>query len=158
MTGTRGARRRDAADVLALVLLPLPLLAAARAGLLANAGAFAGGGSGGGARRWFGGGRAESQRAEAQAAKDAAAAAFYDLDTAQRGLRISMETIAAVDSSPDAARAAEAFTARGRRIDEVSHTYIEAVDRHDLDRGDRGAATAAGARTELTRAPHALDR
>ncbi|MEU4912297.1 hypothetical protein AB0G37_27690, partial [Streptomyces fradiae] len=46
MTGTRGARWRDAADVLALVLLPLPLLAAARAGLLANAGAFAGGGPG----------------------------------------------------------------------------------------------------------------
>ncbi|MFE1577631.1 hypothetical protein [Streptomyces fradiae] len=158
MTGTRGTRRRDAADVLALVLLPLPLLAAARAGMLASAGAFAGGGSGGGTRRWFGGGRAESQRAEAQAAKDAAAAAFYDLDTAQRGLRISMETIAAVDSSPDAARAAEAFTALGRRIDEVSHTYIEAVDRYDLDRVDLDAATASGARTELARAKDELVR
>ncbi len=39
------------------------------------------------------------QRAEAQAAKDAAAAAFYELDTAQRDLRISIETIIAVDDS-----------------------------------------------------------
>ena len=57
--------------------------------------------AGGGTRRWFGG-RAESQRAEAQAAKDAAAAAFYELDTAQRDLRISIETITAVDDSPAA--------------------------------------------------------
>ncbi|MEU2181214.1 hypothetical protein [Streptomyces thermolilacinus] len=157
MTGTRGARRY-ATDVLALVLLPLPLLAAASAGVLASSGAFAGGGAGGGARRWFGGGRAESQRADAQAAKDAAAAAFYELDTAQRGLRISMETIAAVDRSPAAGRAAQEFAALGRRIDEVSQEYIEAVDRYDLDRVDLDAATATGARTDLTRARDALVR
>lgn len=86
-TGARGAGR----DLLALVLLPLPLLAVA----LTLPAAFAGGGT----RRWFGG-RSESQRAEAQAAKDAAAAAFYELDTAQRDLRISIETITAVDDSP----------------------------------------------------------
>ncbi|OEJ96446.1 coiled-coil domain-containing protein [Streptomyces thermolilacinus] len=157
MTGTRGARRY-ATDVLALVLLPLPLLAAASAGVLASSGAFAGGGAGGGARRWFGGGRAESQRADAQAAKDAAAAAFYELDTAQRGLRISMETIAAVDRSPAAGRAAQEFAALGRRIDEVSREYIEAVDRYDLDRVDLDSATATGARTDLTRAKDALVR
>ena len=90
------------------MLLPLPLLAA----MVPMS--FAGGGT----RRWFG--RGESQRAEAQAAKDAAAAAFYELDTAQRDLRISIETITAVDSSPAARQAAEDYEGFGRRIDEVS--------------------------------------
>ncbi|MEU5920879.1 hypothetical protein [Streptomyces sp. NPDC047141] len=128
--------------------LALPLLVGA---LLPQA--FAGGGT----RRWFGG-RGESQRAEAQAAKDAAAAAFYELDTAQRGLRISIETIAAVDSSPEARRAVDGFEALGRRIDEVSHVYIEAVDAHDLDRDELDAATASRARGELNRAKEELDR
>ncbi|WP_037860047.1 hypothetical protein VM636_21450 [Streptomyces sp. SCSIO 75703] len=132
----------------AVTLLGLPLLAA-----LALPAAFAGGGT----RRWFGG-RAESQRAQAQAAKDAAAAAFYELDTAQRELRISVETIAAVDSSPAARQAVEQFAALGRTIDAVSHHYIEAVDAHDLDRDDLEASAAARARTELTRAKDDLDR
>ncbi|WP_149183273.1 hypothetical protein [Streptomyces sp. TRM49041] len=143
--------RRYANDVLALVLLPLPLL------VTASAAAFAGGG-GGGTRRWFGGGRAESQRADAQAAKDDAAAAFYELDTAQRGLRISIETITAVDGSPDARRAADEFSELGRRIDEVSHAYIDAVDSYDLDRVDLEASVAARARTDLTRAKDDLVR
>ncbi len=113
--------------------------------------------AGGGTRRWFGG-RGEGQRAEAQAAKDAAAAAFYELDTAQRGLRISIETITAVDSSPEARRAIEGFEALGRRIDEVSHGYIGAVDAHDLDRDELDAATASRARADLTRAKEELDR
>jgi septation ring formation regulator EzrA len=126
----------------------LPLLAA-----LALPAAFAGGGT----RRWFGG-RAESQRAEAQAAKDAAAAAFYELDTAQRDLRISIETITAVDDSPAARRAVADFDALGRRIDEASHQYINAVDAHDLDRDDLEASSAARARTELTAAKEELGR
>ncbi|WSF21833.1 hypothetical protein OG566_27805 [Streptomyces sp. NBC_01353] len=113
--------------------------------------------TGGGTRRWFGG-RGESQRAEAQAAKDAAAAAFYELDTAQRDLRISIETITAVDSSPGAQRAIDGFSALGQRIDEVSHSYITAVDAHDLDRDELDAATANRARTELTRAKDELVR
>ncbi|MDI3095987.1 MULTISPECIES: hypothetical protein [Streptomyces] len=133
-------------DVLALA--GLPLLAA-----LALPAAFAGGGT----RRWFGG-RAESQRAEAQAAKDDAAAAFYELDTAQRDLRISIETIAAVDSSPAARRAVGDFEALGRRIDEVSHQYINAVDAHDLDRDDLEASAASRARAELTAAKTELGR
>ena len=148
LEGREGPRPRGAArDLLTLVLLPLPLLA------LALPAAFAGGGT----RRWFGG-RAESQRAEAQAAKDAAAAAFYELDTAQRDLRISIETITAVDDSPAARRAVADFDALGRRIDEVSHKYISAVDAHDLDRDDLEASVAARARTELTRAKDELDR
>ncbi|MFC9682657.1 hypothetical protein [Streptomyces sp. NPDC056948] len=132
----------------ALTLMALPLVAA-----LALPAAFAGGGT----RRWFGG-RAESQRAEAQAAKDAAAAAFYELDTAQRDLRISIETINAVDDSPAARRAVADFDALGSRIDEVSHGYINAVDAHDLDRDDLEASAASRARTELTAAKEELDR
>ncbi|MFI6942979.1 hypothetical protein ACIBI4_27255 [Streptomyces sp. NPDC050418] len=148
---TEVARPRRSAggvrDVLALALLPLPLFAAMLPA------AFAGGGT----RRWFGG-RGESQRADAQAAKDAAAAAFYELDSAQRDLRISIETITAVDTSPAARRAVEEFAALGQRIDEVSHRYIEAVDAHDLDRDDLEASTAARARTELTKAKDELTR
>ncbi|WP_030598918.1 hypothetical protein [Streptomyces fulvoviolaceus] len=130
----------------ALTLIALPLVAA-----LALPAAFAGGGT----RRWFGG-RSESQRAEAQAAKDAAAAAFYELDTAQRDLRISIETITAVDASPDARQAVAGFEAISRRIDEASHRYIEAVDAHDLDRDGLEASVAAHARTELTKAKDEL--
>ncbi|MFI9497828.1 hypothetical protein ACIG92_08150 [[Kitasatospora] papulosa] len=134
-------------DVLVLMLLPVPLVAAALPA------AFAGGGT----RRWFGG-RGENQRADAQAAKDAAAAAFYELDTAQRDLQISIETITAVDSSPRARKAVEGFAALGRRIDDVSHVYITAVDAHDLDRDDLEPSAAAGARTQLTRAKDELVR
>ncbi|MEU6686353.1 hypothetical protein [Streptomyces sp. NPDC046832] len=140
---TTGRPLRDA-----LTLMALPLVAA-----LALPAAFAGGGT----RRWFGG-RAENQRAEAQAAKDAAAAAFYELDTAQRDLRISIETITAVDDSPAARRAVADFDALGRRIDEVSHRYIDAVDAHDLDRDDLEASAASRARAELTAAKEELGR
>ncbi|MEU9451652.1 hypothetical protein [Streptomyces sp. NPDC048277] len=137
-------RRTPLRDVLALVGLPL-------VAVLVVPGAFAGGGT----RRWFGG-RAEGQRAEAQAAKDAAAAAFYELDTAQRDLRISIETISAVDDSPAARRAVSDFEALGRRIDEVSNRYIQAIDAYDLDRDDLEAAVASRARGEITRAKDEL--
>ncbi|WFB11806.1 hypothetical protein LRS74_24065 [Streptomyces sp. LX-29] len=146
----RPGGRSAVREVAGVVLLPLPLLAVAVAAL---PGAF----PGGGARRWFGG-RGEGQRAEAQAAKDAAAAAFYELDTAQRELRISIETISAVDDSPGARKVIEDFAAFGRRVDEVSHAYITAVDAHDLDRDDLDGGTAARARTELARAKEELDR
>ncbi|WP_440557422.1 hypothetical protein ACSP97_11785 [Streptomyces sp. SCPE 10] len=140
--GPGGGARGGAALRDTLALMGLPVLVA-----LALPGAFAGGGT----RRWFGG-RAESQRAEAQAAKDAAAAAFYELDTAQRDLRISVETITAVDDTPAARRAVSDFEALGARIDEVSRRYIQAVDAHDLDRADLEAGAAARARGELTAA------
>ncbi|MFE0190557.1 hypothetical protein [Streptomyces sp. NPDC059008] len=142
----RRARGGPVRDAVTLALLPLPLLIA-----LAPM-AFAGGGT----RRWFG--RGESQRADAQAAKDAAAAAFYELDTAHRDLRISIETITAVDSSPQAQRAAADYEGFGRRIDEVSHGYITAVDSHDLDRDDLDGAAMTRARADLTRAKEELDR
>ncbi|MEU5461613.1 hypothetical protein ACH41C_00920 [Streptomyces althioticus] len=144
----RHARRVPAPLRDALALAALPLVAA-----LVLPAAFAGGGT----RRWFGG-RAENQRAEAQAAKDAAAAAFYELDTAQRDLRISIETITAVDDSPAARRAVDDFAELGRRIDEASHRYISAVDAHDLDRDDLDASTASRARVDLTAAKDELGR
>ncbi|MGW2024286.1 hypothetical protein [Streptomyces decoyicus] len=142
----RRGRGSPLRDVVGLVLLPLPLLVA----MVPMS--FAGGGT----RRWFG--RGESQRADAQAAKDAAAAAFYELDTAHRDLRISIETITAVDSSPSARKAAEDYEGFGRRIDEVSQRYITAVDSHDLDRDDLDGAAVARARADLTRAKEELDR
>ncbi|MFF2507011.1 hypothetical protein ACFVTY_27090 [Streptomyces sp. NPDC058067] len=145
----REPRRRGLRDLLGLVLLPLPLVVVAVAAAPA---AFAGGGT----RRWFG--RGEGQRAEAQAAKDAAAAAFYELDTAQRDLRISIETITAVDDSPAARRTVSEFEALGRRIDEASLQYITAVDAHDLDRDDLEASVASRARAELSRAKDELTR
>ncbi|MFF2643079.1 hypothetical protein ACFVUB_24975 [Streptomyces niveus] len=141
------ARAGGVRDVVTLMLLPVPLIAATLPG------AFAGGGT----RRWFGG-RGENQRADAQAAKDAAAAAFYELDTAQRDLRISIETITAVDSSPGARRVVDEFARLGLRIDEASSGYINAVDAHDLDRDDLEPSVASTARTELTRAKDELVR
>lgn len=138
---------RSVRETAGLVLLPLPLAALALA-------SFAGGGT----RRWGWGRSGEAQRADAQAAKDAAAAAFYELDTAQRELRISIETITAVDSSPAARKAAADFEAFGQRIDEVSHAYIGAVDAHDLDREDLEASAASRARADLTRAKDELVR
>ncbi|EYT80869.1 membrane protein, partial [Streptomyces sp. Tu 6176] len=93
---------------------------------------------------------------EAQAAKDAAASAFYELDTAQRDLRISMETITAVDDSPAARRAVADFEALGQRIDQASGRYIQAVDATDLDRDDLEASAASRARADLTAAKDEL--
>ncbi|MFF7328971.1 hypothetical protein ACIQU5_03970 [Streptomyces sp. NPDC090306] len=140
-------RPRAVRDTLALVTLPV------LAALLVLPASFAGGGT----RRWFGG-RAETQRAEAQAAKDAAAEAFYELDTAQRDLRISVETISAVDDTPDARRAVAGFAALGQRIDAASGQYIDAVDAVDLDRDDLDASAAGRARTALTAAKDELGR
>ncbi|MFG3257796.1 hypothetical protein [Streptomyces sp. NPDC048172] len=115
--------------------------------------------NGGGTRRWgWGSGRADNLRADAQSAKDAAAAAFYELDTAQRDLRISIETISAVDNSPGARKAVSDFAEFGTRIDRVSHDYITAVDAHDLDRDDLDSGTAARARAELDRTRQDLER
>ncbi|MER6914341.1 hypothetical protein ABT354_21945 [Streptomyces sp. NPDC000594] len=136
-TATAGGAR----DILALTLLPLFLITGAAAASFTS----------GGARRWFGG-RGESGRAAAQASKDAAAAAFYELDSAQRELRISLETITAVDSSPEARRMVDGFTALSGRIDEVSHRYIAAVDAYDLDRDDLDPSLAQQARVKLDKA------
>ncbi|WP_345745431.1 hypothetical protein [Streptomyces sp. ODS28] len=115
--------------------------------------------NGGGTRRWgWGSGRTENLRADAQAAKDSAAAAFYELDTAQRDLRISIETLSAVDDSPAARKAVADFGEFGHRIDQVSHTYINTVDAHDLDGDGLDSSSAARARAELDRVRQDLER
>lgn len=100
----------------------------------------------GGSARWR---RGEAVRADAQAAKDAAAQAFYELDTVQRDVRLSVEAVSAADNSPGARRAITNFAALGNRIDEVSSAYIAALDAHDLDAEDLDAGTAARARQQL---------
>ena len=99
-----------------------------------------------GSARWR---RGEAVRADAQAAKDAAAQAFYELDTVQRDVRLSVEAVSAADNSPGARRAVADFAALGNRIDEVSTAYISALDAHDLDAEDLDAGTAARARQQL---------
>lgn len=108
------------------------------------------------ARSWWR--RGDNLRAEAQAAKDAAAQAFYELDTAQRELEISVETISAVDDSPEARRALSGFRALGERIDQVSGAYIATVDAHDLDRDELDHGAAARARAEFARTKEELER
>ncbi len=102
------------------------------------------------ARSWWRRGDGDDHRAAAQAAKEAAADAFYELDTAQRELTISVETVTAVDGSPAGRKAAADFEALGRRIDQVSAAYIDTVDAHDLDAVDLDVAAATRARNAFT--------
>ncbi|WP_042400788.1 hypothetical protein [Streptacidiphilus carbonis] len=106
-----------------------------------------------GSARW---GRGDAGRAAAQAAKDAAAQAFYELDTVQRDVRISVEAVAASDNSPGARRAIADFAALGTRIDQVSGEYITALDAHDLDAEDLDHGAANQARQQLDRAKQQL--
>ncbi|WP_202233505.1 hypothetical protein [Actinacidiphila reveromycinica] len=106
------------------------------------------------ARSWWR--RGDDLRAEAQAAKDAAAQAFYDLDTAQRDLEISIETISAVDDTPQARQALDGFRALVEKIDRVSGAYIATVDAHDIDRDGLDHAAASRAVSELTQAKNEL--
>ncbi|GGO80443.1 hypothetical protein GCM10012280_02370 [Wenjunlia tyrosinilytica] len=137
------------------MLLSGPLLAGAALIAVARA-ALPASHTGGGTRSWWR--RGDNLRADAQAAKDAAAQAFYELDTAQRDLKISIETIGAVDNSPPAQRAAADFAAFSQRIDEASHAYITAVDAYDLDHDELDSGTASRARNELGRARDELIR
>ena len=113
-----------------------------------------------GSARWR---RGEGVRADAQAAKDAAAQAFYELDTVQRDARLSVDTVAAADNSPGARRAIADFATLGTRIDEVSAAYISALDAHDLEAEDldqmiaaRNARRRARGEPEVTAAEYEL--
>ena len=99
-----------------------------------------------GSARWR---RSEGVRADAQAAKDAAAQAFYELDMVQRDVRISVEAVAASDNSPGARHAVADFAALGTRIDQISSAYITALDATDLDAVELDAGAAARARQQL---------
>ncbi|WP_425336741.1 hypothetical protein [Streptomyces profundus] len=144
------AAGRFARDLGVSLLVPLSLAVAAVA---AAPGAFTGGGT----RRW-GRGRSEEARSQAQQAKDAAATAFYELDTAQRDLRITLETITAADASPDARRATGRFASLGERVDRVSHDYIAVLDAHDLEAEQLDSGQAHRARRELSQVTEELVR
>ncbi|MFF4652022.1 hypothetical protein [Streptomyces sp. NPDC001380] len=146
---TRGRRR----SVLGGLVAPLPLLAGFAAVAVAAAPMSH---PGGGTRSWWR--RNENMRADAQAARDAAAQAFYELDSAQRDVRISVETVKAVDTSPLARRAVGEFDDLSRRVDEVSSAYIAALDAHDLDADGLETGAAARARRELDQARQQLQR
>ncbi|AEW93837.1 MULTISPECIES: hypothetical protein [Streptomycetaceae] len=92
----------------------------------------------------------DSHRAAARSAKDAAAESFYELDTAQRELTLTIETITAVDRSPGGRKAKADYDSLARRIDEVSGGYIAAVDAHDLDAEQLDLAAATRARNAFT--------
>ncbi|MFC5906319.1 hypothetical protein [Streptacidiphilus monticola] len=100
----------------------------------------------GGSGRWW---RGEGGRAEAQAAREAAAQAFYELDTLQRDLTINVETLAAADTSEGSKRAQRDFAAFGERINHLSEQYINALDAVDLDAEDLSASAAGQARRQL---------
>ena len=108
------------------------------------------------ARSWWR--RGDDHRAGAQAAKEAASDAFYELDTAQRDLTISIEAITAVDHSPAGRKAAADFEALGRRIDQVSAAYIDTVDAHDLDTVELDMPTATRARNAFTLAKDEIQK
>jgi hypothetical protein len=95
-------------------------------------------------------------RADAQAAKDAASQAFYELDTVQRDVRISVEAVSAADDSPGAKRAIADFTALGNRIDDVSSAYIAVLDSVDLEAEDLDPGAAARARQQLEQSKQQL--
>ncbi|MDT0266771.1 hypothetical protein RM844_10750 [Streptomyces sp. DSM 44915] len=145
---TSGRVARDL--TVSVVLLPLTLASVALAAL---PGSFTPGGT----RRW-GRGRSEESRARAQQAKDSAATAFYELDTAQRDLRITLETLSAAEESPESRRAAARFATLGEQVDRISHDYISTLDAHDLDAEQLDAGEANRAYRELSRVTDELVR
>ncbi|OPC84881.1 hypothetical protein B4N89_07930 [Embleya scabrispora] len=90
-------------------------------------GAFAGGET----RPWRR--RKEAARSAALAAREAAGEAFLQLDTAQRDMMLSLETVRAVRGARGTEDALRGFAAVSLRIDEVSAAYIALMDRHPLD-------------------------
>jgi len=77
--------------------------------------------------------RKEAARAAAQASREAAGQAFLRLDTAQRDLMLSLETVRAVRGASGTEDALRRFAAVSLRIDEASAAYIGLMDRHPLD-------------------------
>ncbi|MCE7081338.1 hypothetical protein [Streptomyces sp. ST2-7A] len=113
--------------------------------------------TGGGTRRW-GRGRVEDLREEARRAQGETAEAFYELELAQRGMQLSLETIRAVDDGPQARKAFADHAAFAERIDRANHEYISLMDSHDVEAADLDATTAARARHDFTRMRDELTR
>ncbi|MYW02646.1 hypothetical protein [Streptomyces sp. SID3343] len=77
--------------------------------------------------------RKEAARTAALAARDGASEAFLRLDTAQRDMMLSLETVRAVRGARGTEDALRSFAAVSLHIDEASAAYIGLMDRHPLD-------------------------
>ncbi|MFE5330125.1 hypothetical protein ACFRCG_27425 [Embleya sp. NPDC056575] len=116
-----GSARRSLGGGLPLSITLAPLL------LALLPGAFAGGET----RPWRR--RKDAARSAALAAREAAGEAFLQLDTAQRDMMLSLETVRAVRGARGTEDALRGFAAVSLRIDEASAAYIALMDRHPLD-------------------------
>ncbi|MEV6978312.1 hypothetical protein [Kitasatospora sp. NPDC093806] len=122
--------------------LVLPLVVA---GALGAAGAASFGAGGG----WWGRRGGDGARADARAARDAAQQAFYEVDSAQREVRLAVETVRSVGESATARRAVADFEAISGRVDQVTVNYLAALDAHDLDADELESGAAAQAKRRL---------
>ncbi|MER5864390.1 hypothetical protein [Kitasatospora sp. NPDC002040] len=111
-------------------------------------------GGGGGRGGWWR--RADTQRADAVAARDAAQQTFYELDTTQREVELAVETVRAAEDDRTARQALADFQQLSARVNEVSVEYLAALDAHDLDDQELDAATAGQARRQLEQAKQKL--
>lgn len=130
-----------------MVLMP----AVAAVAALVVPGAFAGGET----RPWRR--RREAARAAAAGAREAAGEAFLRLDTAQRDLRISLETVRAVEPTEASDDALRRFEALSDLVDEASASYIGVMDRHPLDSEDLDTTDFDAARRDLEAVARRLD-
>ncbi|MEV4616241.1 hypothetical protein AB0K43_27145 [Kitasatospora sp. NPDC049258] len=112
-------------------------------------------GGGGGRGGWWR--RGEGQRADAQAARDAAQEAFYQLDSTQREVQLAVETIRAVEDERTGRQALADFRQISTRVDEVTVGYLTALDAHDLEAEELEPSAAARARQQLEQAQHRLE-
>ncbi|WP_327683816.1 hypothetical protein [Kitasatospora sp. NBC_00458] len=122
--------------------LVLPLVVA---GVLGAAGAASFGAGGG----WWGRRGGDGMRSDARAARDAAQQAFYEVDSAQREVRLAVETVRAVGDSATARRAVADFEGISGRVDQVTVNYLAALDAHDLDAEELESGAAARAKHQL---------
>jgi hypothetical protein len=100
---------------------------------------------------------AQTARTAAVTARENAAAAFYEMDQAQRyvGGRVTVFT----DLDPAAAAPARReFAALSDRADAASASYIAVLDSHDLDDEERSAAEYDAARRALTAVTEGLTK
>ncbi|MCF2528486.1 hypothetical protein [Yinghuangia soli] len=101
--------------------------------------------------------RREAARAAATGAREAAGEAFLRLDTAQRDLRISLETVRAVEPSEASEAALGRFAALSDAVDEASAAYIAQMDRHPLDGEGLETDDYEAARRDLDAVARRLD-
>ncbi|GAA2576610.1 molecular chaperone DnaJ [Actinomadura fulvescens] len=99
-------------------------------------------------RRGRGAGREAEARAAAVEARQDAAAAFYDMDQAQKYLDGRVTVLTDLDQAAGAA-ARRDFDRLNDAADAASAGYIDVVDAHDLDSPDRSVAEYDAARRAL---------